>query len=82
MPFLKPSLILPFLCLNQQSFVRLNQTKVSNSTLKPDLCNFVKTEKINDKAPPQQPQKRGLIFWDTPVYHIVIQLYETETEFI
>ena len=62
MLFLKQLLILPFLCHNIVTSWQIDSNKVSNSNLKPDLCNCVKTEMIESTAPPQQPYKRGIIF--------------------
>ena len=61
MLFLKQPLILHFLYHTCQ----IDSYKVSNSTLKPDLFGCVKTEIIKSTASPQQPHKRGTIFWDT-----------------
>ena len=59
MLFLKQSLILPFLCHKSATTCQTDSNKVSNSKLKPEQCNCVKTEIIKYTAPPQQPHKRG-----------------------
>ena len=66
MLFLKQPLISPFLCHKSASTCQIDSNKVSNSMLKPDLCNCIKTEMIESIAPLQQPNKRGTIFWDIP----------------
>ena len=65
MPFLKQPLILPFLCNKSVTIGQIVSNMVSNSKLKPDLCNCVKVEIIELTSPPEQPYKRGTIFWDT-----------------
>ena len=62
---LKQPLILPFLCRKSATTSQIDSYKVLNSKLKPDLCNCLKLEMIESTAPPQQPHKRGIIFWDT-----------------
>ena len=52
-----------FSAINQQPRVRMTK-QVSNSKLKLDLCNCVKTEIIESTAPPQSPHKRRAVFWD------------------
>ena len=66
MLFLKPPLILLFLCHKSATTCQIDSYKVSNSKLKPDLCNCVKTEMIEYTAPSQQPDKRGTIVVGTP----------------
>ena len=61
-----------FSAINQQPLVS-DSYKVSNSMLKPDLCNCVKIEVIESAAPPQQPHKHGTIFWDTLHMYIKTQ---------
>ena len=55
MLFLKQPLILPRLLFCQKSATtrQIDSYKGSNSKLKPDLCNSVKTEMIESIAPPQ-----------------------------
>ena len=65
MLFLKQPLMLPFLCHKSAPMFQIESYKVSNSKLKLDLCSCVKSRKIESTAPPQQPQKRSTIFWDT-----------------
>ena len=67
MLFLKQRLILHFLCHKSAATCQTDSNKVSNSKLKLDLRNCVKIEIINNKAPPQQPHKRGTIFLGHPV---------------
>ena len=52
MQFLKQPLILPFLCHRSAATCQIDSNKVSNSKLKPDLCNYVKTDIIESTAPP------------------------------
>ena len=65
MLFSKQPLILPFLFHKSATTCQVDSCKVSNSKLKLDLCNRLKTEIIETMAPPHQPHKRGTIFWDT-----------------
>ena len=65
--FLKLQLTLPFLCHKSATTCQIDSNKASNSKLKPDLCNCVKTENIESKTPPQQPYKGGAIFLGHPV---------------
>ena len=67
MLFLKQLLILPFLCHKSATTSQIDSYKVSNSKLKPDLCNCAETEIIESRAPPQQKHKRGTIFLGHPV---------------
>ena len=53
MLFLKQSLILPFLCHNLATTCQIDSNKVSNSKLKPELCNCVSIEITESTAPPQ-----------------------------
>ena len=53
MLFLMQPLILPFLCHKSATTFQIDSNKVSNSKLKPDLCNCVKIEIIDSTAPPQ-----------------------------
>ena len=66
MLFLKQPFILPVLCHKSATICQIDSYKVSNSKLKPDLCNCVKTEIIESTVPPRQPHKRGAIFFATP----------------
>ena len=67
MLFLKQPLILPFLCHKSATTCQIDSYKVSNSKLKPDLCNCVKAEMIEFTAPPKQPHKQGASFLGHPV---------------
>ena len=53
MLFLKQPLILPFLSHKSATTCQIDSYKVSNSTLKPDLSNCLKTEMIESNAPAQ-----------------------------
>ena len=53
MLFLKQALILPFLSHKSAATCQIYSNKVSNSKLKLDLCNYVKTEISESTAPPQ-----------------------------
>ena len=68
MPFLKDPLILSFLCHKSATTCQIDSYKVSNSKLKSDLCNCVKTEIIESTAPPQYLHKRGTVFLGTPCF--------------
>ena len=61
----QPLIILLFLCHESATMCQIDSNKVSNSKLKPDLSNCVKTEVIEPTAPPQWPHKQGSIFWGT-----------------
>ena len=61
MLFLKQPPILPFFCHKLVTTGQIDSNNISNSELKPDLCNGAKTEMIQSMAPPQQPNKRGTI---------------------
>ena len=65
MLFLKEPLILPFLRHKSATACQIDSNKVSYSKLKPDLCNCLEIELIESIAPPQQPHKRGTIFFGT-----------------
>ena len=67
MPFLKQPLILPFLCHKSATTCQIDSYKVSNSKLKPYLCNCVTAEMIESTASPQQPHKQGDNFLRYPV---------------
>ena len=67
MLFLKQPLILPFFCHKSETTCQIDLYEVSNFKLKPELCSCEKTEMIESAAPPQQPHKRGTIFWGHPV---------------
>ena len=67
MPFLMQPLILPFLYHKSATMCQIDPNKVSSAKLKPDLCSCVKSEIIESTAPPQQPLKRGTIFFGHPV---------------
>ena len=64
MLFLKQPLVLPFLCQSATT-CQIDSYKVSNSKLKVDQCNCVKTEIIENTAPPQYAHKRTQCFLDT-----------------
>ena len=53
MLFLNQPLSLPFLCYKSATICQIALIKVSNSKLKPDLHNYVKTKIIEFTAPPQ-----------------------------
>ena len=53
MLFLKQPLILPFLCHKSATTCQIDSYKVSNSKLKPDLCNCEENEIIESTNPPQ-----------------------------
>ena len=53
-----------FLCHKSSITCHTESNEVSNSKLKLDLCNCVKTEINESTAPPQRPHKQGTIFWD------------------
>ena len=61
MLFLKQPLMLPFLRHKSRTTRQIDSNEVSNSKLKPDLCNCVKLEIIEFTAPSQQPYKWGTI---------------------
>ena len=66
MLLLKKPLTLPFLCHKSATTCQIDSNKVSNSKLKSDLYECVKTEIIEHSAPSQQPHKgRTIFFWDT-----------------
>ena len=65
--FLKQPLVLPFYCYKSASTHQIDSNKVSNSKLKPGLCNCVKTGITELMAPPQQPHKRVTIILGHPV---------------
>ena len=62
MLFLKQALILPFLCHKSATTCQIDSYEVSNSKLRLDLCNCVKTEMIESTAPPQYLYKRSTLF--------------------
>ena len=72
MLFLKQPFILSVLCHKSATICQIDSCKVSNSKLKPDLRNCVKTKIFESMAPPQQPHQRGTIFfWDTlQIFHL------------
>ena len=63
MLLLKQPLILPFFCHKSVTTCQIDSYKVSNYTLKPNLCSCVKTEMSESTAHPQQPFKRGTNFF-------------------
>ena len=67
MLFLKQPLILPFLCHKSATTCQIDSYKGSNSKLKPDLCNCVKTEINEYAALPQQPLKKRHNFLGHPI---------------
>ena len=68
MLFSKQPLILPFLCHKSVITCQIDSYKVSNSKLKPDLCNCIKNETTESAAPSQLPHNGAKIFWDTLCY--------------
>ena len=58
---LKQTLILPFLCRKSATMCQIDSSKVSNSKLKLDLCNCVRTEIPESTAPSQQQHRQGTI---------------------
>ena len=62
MLFLKRPLLLPFLYHKSATTCQIDSNMVSNSKLKPDLCNCVKIERIELVAPLQQTHKWGTVF--------------------
>ena len=56
-----------FLSHKSATMCQINLNKVSNSKLRPNLCNYVKTKVIEFTAPAQQPHKRGTMFFGHPV---------------
>ena len=68
MLFLKQPLILPFLCYKSSTTCQIDSNKVSNSKLKPNLCNCVKTKMIEST---QQPRRWGTNFLGHPVLELV-----------
>ena len=69
MPFLTQPLMLPFICHKSATTDQIDLNKASNSKLKPDLCNSLKTEITVYAAPPQQPHV-GTSCLGHPVYHV------------
>ena len=57
----------PFLCHRSANTCQIDLYKVSNSKLKPEVCNCVKTEVIESRAPSQQKHKRGTVLLGQPV---------------
>ena len=68
---------LSFVCHKSATTLQIDSYKVLNSKLRTDLCNCVKTEVIKSTAAPQQPNKRGTIFFETPC--ITLQVETTGT---
>ena len=75
MLFLKQPLILTYLYHRSATICQIDSYKVSNSKLKPDLSNCVKTKMIEHAAPPQQPDKLGTIFLGHPVCNVYTELF-------
>ena len=71
MLFLKQSLILPSVCHKSVTNCQIGSNNVSNSKLKPDLCNCVKSEMIEAIAPPQ-------VIWSIESLGSCIPLLENE----
>ena len=67
MLFLKQPLILPFYCYKSVTTRQIDSNKVSNSKLKPGLCNYAKSGITEPMTPPQQPHKRGTIIFGHPI---------------
>ena len=59
---IKATTYLPFLCHKSATTCHIDSYKFSNSKLKSNLCNCVKTNMIEWTAPPQQQHKLGTIF--------------------
>ena len=53
----KATTYVAFLYHKSATTCQTDSSKVSNSKLKPELCNCLKTETIESTAPPQQPNK-------------------------
>ena len=68
---MKRPFILPFFYHKSAATCQIDPYKVSNSKLKPNLCNCVKTEVIESMAPPQQPHKQGTILFG----HLVVKTF-------
>ena len=67
MLFFTQPFILPFLCHKSATSCRIDSSKVSNSKLKLDVYNCVKTEVTECTGPPQRQQKLGGIILGHPV---------------
>ena len=65
MLFLRQLHILPLLCHKSATTCQIDSYKALNTKLNSDQNNCVNNEMIEFTAPPQYPQKRGRIFWDT-----------------
>ena len=61
MLYLKQLFIFPFPCHKSATTSPTDSYEVSNSKLKPDQCNCLKTKITESTAPPQQPDERGTI---------------------
>ena len=59
--FSKQPLTLPSLCHKSVTTSQTDSYKVSNSTVKPNLCNCIKSKMTQSTEPPQQPHKQGTI---------------------
>ena len=59
---LKQPLIWPFFRYKSATTGPIDPYNVSNSKLKPDLCNCVKLEIVESAAPPRLPHKQGTNF--------------------
>ena len=49
----QPPIILPFLGHKSATMCQIDSNKVPNSKLKPDLCNYGKSEITDSTSPPQ-----------------------------
>ena len=67
MLFLNQQLIQPFLCHKSANTCQIGSNKVSDSKLKPVLCNCVKREITESVASPQHPHKRSTILLRHPI---------------
>ena len=65
MLFLKQPLILLFFCHESAATCQIDSSRVSISSLKPDLCNCVNIEMAEFTAPSQQSHIQDTIFLDT-----------------
>ena len=68
MLFLKQPLIVSFLCHKSATTSHIDSNKVSNCSLKPNLCNSAKTEITENTASPQQLTQTGHNFLGDPVH--------------
>ena len=67
MLFLKQPFFFTFVCHKSATTCQIDSNKVSNSKLKPELCNCAITEMTESTAPPQHSKNRHNIFLEHPV---------------